>query len=109
MPRARRTIKNITAQRDRALTSIREERAYNPNDTQPRNVYVMGQRRTYWTQEPQGSDKRYKAGTPGEFAARKYNKRVRQINQAAENEISKLQKQGKDYRAARKAQGLSAG
>lgn len=108
MARRPKTIKNIIAQRDRALGSIREERKYG-DDPKPRNVYVQGQRRVFWSQSPTGSDKRYRVNTPGEFAARKYNKRVRQINQAAENEINKIQKSGRDARAARKAQGLSAG
>lgn len=87
----------------RALRSLAERREYKVgNDTATINAYIKSQKDAYVRNggKPLNSTL---------FAVDKSNKRRDQIVRAADNEIAKLQSQGRNYRAGRMAQGLSAG
>ena len=100
---ARKSIKKILEQRDRAIRSLNERRDYKVgNDTATINAYIKSQKDAYVRNGGLSLNSTL-------FAVDKSNKRRDQIYKAAENEIAKLQKQGKVARAARKAQGLSVG
>ena len=115
MARKPRTIKNIEAQRQRALASTMARSGdYNPKDSYANVVYMASQRNALKKgktsiEESNEYDNPKSISSQRAFAFRKLWQRQDQINQAARNAIDRLRRQGKDYRASRKARGLSAG
>lgn len=103
MARRKRTIQNIIAQHDRAIKSLLER------EDQKQDVAGVPSIGKYTTSQLRAYDKVNTRMSRPEFASRKMDKRFTQINVAAENQIKKLREQGRVARAARKAQGLSAG
>ena len=103
MPRQKRTITNIKAQRKRAMDSLLER------ESQKQDVAGVPSIGKYITSQLKAYDNVKTKRSRAEFANRKMDKRFNQILFAADNEIKKLQEQGRVARAARKAQGLSAG
>ena len=102
---ARKSIRKVEEQVSRALASIRQTSG--DDGYGGYNIYQKGQAQAY-LRENNLPNTRITAGASN-FASDKFRTRVRQIREAGENAIARIQKEGRNYRASRKAQGLSAG
>ena len=97
---ARKSIKQIRAQFDRAIRSLNEGGAAD-------NKYMNSQVRAY-VRNNSGLGESHMVRAI-DYAGNQYRKRGTQLVDAANKLMEQTRQKGRDARAARKAQGLSAG